>query len=97
MSTQKEDLLKSITFFIGAENELAIKEAEHQIVVFNALLENEISNFNKLSKNEEELEDKSVLDPIKEELNINILNAIDKFNKHQQKKKTAKEKGEKEN
>ena len=97
MSTQKEYLLKSITSFIGAENELAIKEAEHQIVVFNALLENEISNFNKLSKNEEELEDKSVLDPIKEELNINILNAIDKFNKHQQKKKTAKEKGEKEN
>ena len=39
MSTQKEDLLKSITSFIEADNELAIKEAEHQIVVFNALLE----------------------------------------------------------
>ena len=39
MSNQKEDLLKSITSFINADNELAIKEAEHQIKVFNAIYE----------------------------------------------------------
>ena len=96
MSTQKEDLLKSITSFIGAENELAIKEAEHQIVVFNALLENEISNFNELSKKQES-EESTFLDPRKEELNISILEAIDKFKINQEKKKAAKEKSEKEN
>jgi len=97
MSTQKEDLLKSITSFIEADNELAIKEAEHQIVVFNALLESEISNFNELTKNQEESDENTILDPRKEELNINIIKAISKFNNNQEKKKTAKEKSEKEN
>ena len=38
---EKKEILNSLKSFVNAENELAIKEANHLIKVFNALLANE--------------------------------------------------------
>jgi hypothetical protein len=97
MSTQKEDLLKSIRSFISADNNLAIKEAEHQIVIFKAILEKEVALFQEESEKTDEDNSITLTDPKQEEINVDILNAIEEFNKNQQKKKAAKEKSEKEN
>lgn len=97
MSNPKEDLLKSITSFIDADNDLAIKEAEHQIKVFSALYEKEIQSFKEDSKNSDEKEEDLSLDPEKEETNLEILKAIKAFNSNQDKKKAAKTKSEQEN
>ena len=96
MSTQKEDLLKSIRSFISADNNLAIKEAEHQIVIFKAILEKEVALFQEESEKTDEDNSITLTDPKQEEINVDILNAIEEFNKNQQKKKAAKEKSEKE-
>ena len=45
MQINKGNILKSIESFIGADNELAIKEAEHQIKVFEVVYQKEIENF----------------------------------------------------
>ena len=57
MQINKENILKSIESFIGADNELAIKEAEHQIKVFEAVFQKEVENFQE--KGEENVEEKS--------------------------------------
>ena len=97
MATKKEDLLKIITSFIGADNELAIKEAEHQIVVFKAILEKEINTYKQLCNKSDEIKNDDLIDPKKDDLNNSIIKAIEKFVEKQEKKKIAKEKSEKEN
>ena len=77
MSNQKEDLLKSITSFITADNELAIKEAEHQIKVFNAIYEKEITQFKETNKKENEIEENHLADPAIDQTNLSILEAIE--------------------
>ena len=97
MSNQKEDLLKSITSFITADNELAIKEAEHQIKVFNAIYEKETTQFKESNKEDNKIEENHLADPTIDETNLSILKAIEKFNKNQEKRKAALEKDEKDN
>ena len=50
MEVNKADLLKNIQNFIGAENDLAIKEAQHQIGIFKAVYEQEIEAYEKLEE-----------------------------------------------
>ena len=45
MELDKEEILKNINSFLGAKNELAIKEAEHQIKIFKAILDKELENY----------------------------------------------------
>ena len=47
MQINKGNILKSIESFIGADNELAIKEAEHQIKVFEVVFQKEVESFKK--------------------------------------------------
>ena len=90
MEVNKADLLKNIQNFIGAENDLAVKEAQHQIGVFKAVYDQEIEAY--------ELEEKeNTLNPAEEDLNVAILEAIASFEKNETKKKMEKEKGEKAN
>ena len=57
MGLNKDEILKNINNFLGADNELAIKEAEHQIKIFEVILEKEIEEFNKSESNKlEDLE-----------------------------------------
>ena len=42
MEIDKVEILKKIKSFLGAENELAIKEAKHQIKIFELVFEKEI-------------------------------------------------------
>ena len=51
MGLNKDEILKNINSFLGADNELAIKEAEHQIKIFEVILEKEIEEFNKSESN----------------------------------------------
>ena len=97
MSTQKEDLLKSISSFIQADNELALKEAEHQIKIFNAIYDKEIVAYKEAYDGANEEEKTTLSSPENEEINIAIHKAIDQFRKEQEKKQKAKEKGEEEN
>ena len=91
MEVNKADLLKNIQNFIGAENDLAVKEAQHQISIFKAVYEEEIEAFKKLEGKE------NTLNPAEEDLNVAILQAIASFEKNEAKKKMEKEKGEKAN
>ena len=91
MEVNKADLLKNIQNFIGAENDLAIKEAQHQIGIFKAVYEQEVEAYEKLEEKED------TPNPAEEELNIAILKAIASFEKNEAKKKTEKEKREKAN
>ena len=52
MEVNKADLLKNIQNFIGAENDLAVKEAQHQISIFKAVYEQEIEAYEKLEEKE---------------------------------------------
>ena len=97
MSNQKEDLLKSISSFIKADNELALKEAEHQITVFNAIYDKEIAAFKEAYDGANEEEKTTLTSPENEEINIAIHKTIDQFRKEQEKKQKAKVKGEEEN
>lgn len=97
MSNQKEDLLKSISSFIQADNELALKEAEHQITVFNAIYDKEIVAYKEAYDGANEEEKTTLISPENEEINIAIHKAIEQFRKEQEKKQKAKEKGEEEN
>jgi len=89
---KKEEILKNVKSFIGAENKLANQEAENLIQVFNVLLAKEVEEYeNKLSKaeNTEEL-----FDPNLEQINLDILSAIEKYKdeRKQLKQKVKKEK-----
>ena len=45
MDLNKDNVLKSIKSFIGADNELAIKEAEHQIKIFDVVYQKELLEY----------------------------------------------------
>ena len=92
MQINKENILKSIESFIGADNELAIKEAEHQIKVFEAVFQKEVENFQEKGE-----ENEKNLNPENEEENILILKAIQAFKKAQEDKKNKIKKEEKSN
>ncbi|MFL2589413.1 MAG: DUF349 domain-containing protein [Parvicellaceae bacterium] len=92
MQINKENILKSIESFIGADNELAIKEAEHQIKVFEVVFQKEIENFQEKAE-----EDEKNLNPENEQENILILKAIQAFKKEQGDKKNKKKEEEKSN
>jgi len=92
MQINKENILKSIESFIGADNELAIKEAEHQIKVFEVVFQKEIESFQEKGE-----EDEKILNPENEQENILILKAIDAFGEAQTDKKNKKKKEEKSN
>ena len=47
MDLNKDNVLKSIKSFIGADNELAIKEAEHQIKIFDVVFQKELLEHSK--------------------------------------------------
>ena len=53
MEVNKADLLKNIQNFIGAENDLAVKEALHQIGIFKAVYEQEVEAYEKLEEKED--------------------------------------------
>ena len=91
---KKEEILNNLKSFVDAENELAIKEAKHLIKVFNALLDNELTSYNQLENSEQK---ESSTDPMKEEMNIAILEVIAKFNSNRKKKEEALKKNEEEN
>ena len=92
MQINKENILKSIESFIGADNELAIKEAEHQIKVFEVVFQKEIENFQEKGE-----EGEKNLNPENEQENILILKAIQAFKKEQVDKKNKKKEEEKSN
>ena len=69
MDVNKADLLKSIQNFVGAENELALKEAKHQISIFKALFDQEVEAYEKLEEKED------ATHPQEEETNAAILKA----------------------
>ena len=91
---KKEEILNNLKSFVDAENELAIKEAKHLIKVFNALLDNELTSYNQLENSDQK---ESSTDPMKEEMNIAILEVITKFNSNRKKKEEALKKNEEEN
>ena len=72
MQINKGNILKSIESFIGADNELAIKEAEHQIKVFEVVFQKEVESFQERGN-----EDEKNINPENEEENILILKAIE--------------------
>ena len=72
MGLNKDEILKNINSFLGADNELAIKEAEHQIKIFEVFYEKEIEEFNKSESNKLE-------NPEKDSKNIEIIKTIKLF------------------
>jgi hypothetical protein len=92
MQINKENIFKSIESFIGADNELAVKEAEHQIKVFEAVLQKEVENFQEKGE-----ENEKNLNPENEQENILILKSIEAFKKAQADKKNKKKREEKSN
>jgi hypothetical protein len=90
MQINKENIFKSIESFIEADNELAVKEAEHQIKVFEAVLQKEVENFQEKGE-----ENEKNLNPENEHENILILKAIEAFKKAQADKKKQKKEGRK--
>ena len=92
MQINKGNILKSIESFIGADNELAIKEAEHQIKVFEVVFQKEVESFQERGN-----EDEKNINPENEQENILILKAIEAFKKAQVEKKNKEKKEEKSN
>jgi hypothetical protein len=90
MQINKENIFKSIESFIEADNELAVKEAEHQIKVFEAVIQKEVENFQEKGE-----ENEKNLNPENEQENILILKAIEAFKKAQADKKNKKKREEK--
>ena len=45
MDLNKDNVLKSIKSFIGADNDLAIKEVEHQIKIFDVVYQKELLEY----------------------------------------------------
>jgi hypothetical protein len=92
MQLNKEDVLKSIRSFIGANNELAVKEATHQIKVFEVIFQKEIEIFQEKGE-----ENEKNINPENDQENILIFKAIEEFKKEQTQKKDKKKKEEKSN
>ena len=92
MELDKEEILKNIKSFLGAKNDLAIKEAEHQIKIFKAILDKEVENY----KNQDNSVD-GKLDPREDPKNIELLNVIKDYKKNQEKEKAKKLKVENKN
>ena len=92
MQLNKEDVLKSIRSFIGANNELAVKEATHQIKVFEVIFQKEIESFQEKGE-----ENEKNINPENNQENILIFKAIEEFKKEQTQKKDKKKKEEKSN
>ncbi|MFL2564762.1 MAG: DUF349 domain-containing protein [Parvicellaceae bacterium] len=90
MGLNKDEILKNINSFFGSENELAIKEAEHQIKIFEVILEKEIEDFNKS-------ESKELENPEKDPKNIEIIKSIKLFKDDLKRKKEKRKKEEKKN
>ena len=74
MDIDKLEILKNIKNFLGAKNELAIKEAEHQIKIFELIFEKEIDNYEKSNHID-------ITNPREDLSNIEILKTIDEFKK----------------
>ena len=92
MQLNKEDVLKNIKSFIGADNELAVKEATHQIKVFEVIFQKEIESFQEKGE-----ENEKNINPENDQENILIFKAIEEFKKEQTQKKDKKKKEEKSN
>ena len=90
MQINKGNILKSIESFIGADNELAIKEAEHQIKVFEVVFQKEVESFQERGN-----EDEKNINPENEQENILILKAIEAFKKAQVEKKNKEKRNKK--
>ena len=90
MGLNKDEILKNINSFLGADNELAIKEAEHQIKIFEVILEKEIEEFNKSESNKLE-------NPEKDPKNIEIIKSIKLFREELKRKKEKRKIEEKKN
>ena len=90
MGLNKDEILKNINSFLGADNELAIKEAEHQIKIFEVILEKEIEEFNKSESNKLE-------NPEKNPKNIEIIKSIKLFRDELKRKKEKRKIEEKKN
>ena len=80
MELNKDDILKNINSFFGADNELAIKEAEHQIKIFEVIFEKEFEEYQK-SKSKE------IANPEKDSKNIKIIKSIKLFREDLKRKK----------
>ena len=74
MDIDKLEILKNIKNFLGAKNELAIKEAEHQIKIFELIFEKEIDNYEKSNHID-------ITNPREDLSNIEILKTIVEFRK----------------
>ena len=72
MELNKDEILKNINSFLGAENELAIKEAEHQIKIFEVILEKELKEYQKTDS-------KEIENPEKDSKNNEIIRSIKQF------------------
>ena len=90
MELNKDEILKNINSFLGAENELAIKEAEHQIKIFEVILEKELKEYQK--KDSKEIEN-----PEKDSKNIEIIRSIKQFRDDLKRKKEKRKFEEKKN
>ena len=87
MEIDKVEILKKIKSFLGAENELAIKEAKHQIKIFELVFEKEIDLFQNNEK-------KELINPHEDPSNVEIIKVIDQFkielrNEKERKKNSA--------
>ena len=90
MELNKDDILKNINSFFGADNELAIKEAEHQIKIFEVIFEKEVEEYQK-SKSKE------IANPEKDSKNIKIIKSIKLFREDLKRKKDKRKIEEKKN
>ena len=85
---EKIEIKKNLEAFVNAENELAIKEANHLIQVFNALFQKEMEEYKNVAEPDNpELEK---LDPEQEPINLEINKLITDFiNKRKEQKEEA--------
>ncbi|MFL2570397.1 MAG: DUF349 domain-containing protein [Parvicellaceae bacterium] len=85
---EKIEIKKNLEAFVNAENELAIKEANHLIQVFNALFQKEMEEYKNVAEQDNpELEK---LDPEQEPINLEINKLITVFiNKRKEQKEEA--------
>ena len=85
---EKIEIKKNLEAFVNAENELAIKEANHLIQVFNVLFQKEMEEYKNVAEQDNpELEK---LDPEQEPINLEINKLITVFtNKRKEQKEEA--------
>ena len=90
MELNKDEILKNINSFLGAENELAIKEAKHQIKIFEVILEKELKEYQKTDS-------KEIENPEKDSKNNEIIRSIKQFRDDLKRKKEKRKLEEKKN